>query len=159
MIVISDTTPFSELAKIGSLPLLQAVYGHVIIPQEVYEELLAGPPIVRATVQSASWIEVRSTNRQQVVALRDDTGLGFGECAAMILAEASSADRLLLDDLAARKVAQERGLPVTGTIATLLVAKQQGQLASIKQALDDLRTQGTRISQKLYLDVLAIAGE
>jgi uncharacterized protein len=151
--------PFNELAKIDSLRLLQAVYGHLIIPQEVYEELLAGPQIVVASVQSASWIEVRSADRQQIVALRDDTGLGFGECAAMILAEAASADRLLLDDLAARKVAQERGLPVTGTIATLLVAMQQGHLASLKQAMDDLRARGTRISQKLYLDALAIAGE
>jgi predicted nucleic acid-binding protein len=159
VIVISDTTPFSELAKIGSLSLLKAVYGHVIIPQEVYDELLAGPQTVVTAVRSASWVEVRSANRQHVVALRDDSGLGFGECAAIILAETSGADRLLLDDLAARKVAQARGLSVTGTIATLLVARQQGHIASVKQALDDLRTHGTRISQKLYLDALAIAGE
>jgi predicted nucleic acid-binding protein len=101
----------------------------------------------------------RAANRQQVVALRDDTGLGFGECAAIILAEALGADRLLLDDLAAHKVAQTRGLPVTGTIATLLVARQHGHITGVKQIPDDLRAHGTRISEKLYLDALAVAGE
>ena len=38
MIIVSDTTPLSELAKIGKLDLLQAVFGRVIIPQQVYEE-------------------------------------------------------------------------------------------------------------------------
>jgi len=30
MIVVSDTTPLSELSKIGKLDLLQAVFGRVI---------------------------------------------------------------------------------------------------------------------------------
>jgi predicted nucleic acid-binding protein len=42
MIIVSDTTPLSELAKIGKLDLLQAVFGRVIIPQQVYVELTTG---------------------------------------------------------------------------------------------------------------------
>lgn len=42
MIVVSDTTPLSELSKVGKLDLLPAVFGRVIIPQQVYAELTTG---------------------------------------------------------------------------------------------------------------------
>ncbi|HEY9704018.1 MAG TPA: hypothetical protein V6C58_16330 [Allocoleopsis sp.] len=41
MIIISDTTPLSELAKVGQLELLRDVFQEVIIPQKVYNEVLA----------------------------------------------------------------------------------------------------------------------
>lgn len=48
MIVFSDTTPLSELAKVGKLDLLRDVFGQVIIPQEVYTEVTTGThPAVR----------------------------------------------------------------------------------------------------------------
>jgi predicted nucleic acid-binding protein len=36
LLVVSDTTPLSVLAKIGRLDLLRDVYGQIIIPQEVF---------------------------------------------------------------------------------------------------------------------------
>jgi hypothetical protein len=50
-------------------------------------------------------------------------------------------------------------LPVTGTIGTLLLAKEQGLIAQVKPILDDLIALGKRISPQLYQDVLAIAQE
>ncbi len=41
MTIISDTTCLSTLARIGQLDLLHALFGEVIMPQMVYEELLA----------------------------------------------------------------------------------------------------------------------
>ncbi len=40
MIVVSDTSPINNLAAIGQLGLLQQLYGNVIIPTAVYQELL-----------------------------------------------------------------------------------------------------------------------
>jgi predicted nucleic acid-binding protein len=160
VIVVSDTTPISELTKIGRLGLLREVYQRVIIPQEVYDELMAGPPFVVAATQSANWIEVHSvSDSTEVFVLHASTQLGLGECAALILAEELSAHRVLIDDRAGRREATARRLPVTGTIGTLLVAKQQGIIASIKDVLDDLRAHGTRISEQLYRDALAASGE
>ncbi|MBO0349729.1 hypothetical protein J0895_11530 [Phormidium pseudopriestleyi FRX01] len=42
MIVVSNTTPISELAKIGRLNLLPDLFGQIIIPQKVYDELTTG---------------------------------------------------------------------------------------------------------------------
>jgi predicted nucleic acid-binding protein len=38
VIIVSDTTPLSELAKVGQLNLLRDIFGKVIIPQEVYKD-------------------------------------------------------------------------------------------------------------------------
>jgi len=160
LIVVSDTTPLSELAKIGRLDLLREIYERVIIPQEVFDEATTGTHPATVAVPAANWIEVRVvTDSRQVLALHTSTSLGLGECAAIVLAEELNADRLLIDDLAARREAQLRNLPLIGTVAIVLLAKKLGIIPAVKTLLDDLMTQGTRISQKLYRDALSVAKE
>ncbi|HEY9600031.1 MAG TPA: DUF3368 domain-containing protein [Allocoleopsis sp.] len=160
MIIVSDTTPLSELAKVGQVDLLQGVFRQVIIPREVHDELLRGSHPAIVALQAVDWIEVRTVSDfQKVSTLRAQTQLGLGECGAIILAEELGADRLLLDDQEARREALSRNLPVIGTVGVLLLAKQRGLITGIRQILDDLIAQGTYISQKLYQDVLTQAQE
>lgn len=42
MIVVSDTSPLSELAIVGKLSLLQALYGQIVILEAVASELGRG---------------------------------------------------------------------------------------------------------------------
>ncbi|MGL5941665.1 MAG: hypothetical protein ACRC2S_15030 [Waterburya sp.] len=42
MIIVSNTTPLSELAKVNQLNLLQKLFGKIIISQEVYTEVTTG---------------------------------------------------------------------------------------------------------------------
>jgi predicted nucleic acid-binding protein len=47
MIIVSDTSPLINLAAVGQLDLLRQLYGHVIIPQAMYDEIVfagAGQP-------------------------------------------------------------------------------------------------------------------
>ncbi|MEQ9357254.1 MAG: hypothetical protein RLO37_05480 [Coleofasciculus chthonoplastes F1-TOW-03] len=39
MIVVSNTSPISNLAALGNLPLLQQVYHNIIIPSAVADEI------------------------------------------------------------------------------------------------------------------------
>ncbi len=39
MIIVSDTTPISELTKVAYLDLLPQLFGEIIIPQAVFNEL------------------------------------------------------------------------------------------------------------------------
>jgi hypothetical protein len=150
----------SELAKVGQVYLLRDVFGQVIIPKEVHDELIRGNHPAIAALQTVDWIEVREvSDSQKVSTLRTQTQLGLGECGAIILAEELGADRLLLDDREARREALSRNLPVIGTIGVLLIAKRRGLIPSVKQILDALIAQGTYISQKLYQDVLTQAQE
>ena len=62
MIVVSDTSPINNLAAIGHLGLLQQLYGNIMIPPAVYQELLnAGTTDPGAiAVQTLDWIQTRS---------------------------------------------------------------------------------------------------
>ena len=69
MTIVSNTSPISNLAKIGQLDLLQKLYGTVLIPIAVYEELLdqrAGATI-NIAVQSANWLQIQAVQNQELV--------------------------------------------------------------------------------------------
>ncbi len=160
MIVVSDTTPISELAKVGQLNILVELYGQVIIPQEVYDELTTGNHPAVNVVPFLDWLEVYPVDdAQQIKTLQSKTGLHLGESAAMILAEQLNADQLLIDERAARRFALACKLPVIGTVGILVLAKQRGLLESVKDALDALIANGTRISNQLYQQALVLAQE
>lgn len=160
MIIVADTTPLSELAKIKQLDLLQKVYSKILIPPEVYQEIITGEHPAKHLIKSVNWIEIYQVSQpDKIITLRNITELDLGECAAIILAEELKAKRVLIDDLEARKVAISRNLPVTGTVGTLLIAKQLGIITIVKPLLDALINQGTRISPTLYQKVLVIAQE
>jgi len=160
VIVVSNTTAISELAKVGGVSLLQGVFGRVLIPEEVYAELISGNHPAAAIVPTADWIEVRSVSqRMHVTALREAAGLDLGEAAAIVLGQELNADWLVLDDRTARRAASARGIPHVGTIGILLRAKEQGLLTSVKMMLDSLIAQGTRIGNSLYKEALRAAGE
>ncbi|NEP46972.1 MAG: DUF3368 domain-containing protein, partial [Okeania sp. SIO2H7] len=122
MIVVSNTTPLSELAKVGKMYLLRDIFERVVIPVEVYNEVTTGKHPAVQQVQSANWIEVRVvSNPEEVVRLQMETGLDLGESAAIVLAEELKAQRILIDELAGRMVATTRNLSVTGTAGVLLI--------------------------------------
>lgn len=160
LIVVSNTTPLSELAKIGQLSLLRDVFDHILIPPEVSAELTAGVHPAAGLISQQQWIEVKPvSNPQAVLTLHYQTKLGLGECAAIILAEEVGAHRLLLDDRNARQQAHSRSLPVLGTVGVILVAKNLGLIPTVKDVLDALIAQGMRLGPQLYQAALATAGE
>lgn len=56
MTIVSNTSPISNLAKVGQLTLLQQIYGIILIPTAVHKELLderAGKTVI-AAVQTAT---------------------------------------------------------------------------------------------------------
>ena len=160
MIVVSDTTPISELAKVDYLNLLPKLFGRVIIPQGVYDELKIGQHPAARLVRELSWLDVIAVNNSLVVKELQQIGnLDLGESEAIALAEETKADRLLIDEKAARRVAMARNLPLIGTMGILLLGKRQGELENVKDILDRMQQQGTRISEYLYKQVLILAQE
>jgi hypothetical protein len=162
VIVVANSTPLIELSKINRLDLLRDVYAKIVIPKEVETEVViegAGQPGA-AEVRTATWIEVHAvTDAARVTNLHANTGLGKGECGVIILAEEIDAQRVIIDDRAARQVAQARGLPLIGTSGVLVVAKTRGIIPNVKDIMDHLRAHGSRIGQGLYQQILNVAGE
>ena len=126
MIVIADTTPLNYLVLIDRVGILPELYGRVLIPVAVWEEFQRPetPEAVRAWLaKRPAWLEIRRVERSPEPALRH---LGAGEREAIALAEEVRADRLILDDQAARRVATRRKLTVIGTLGVLVEAAERG---------------------------------
>lgn len=126
MIIVSNTSPISSLAKVDKLSLLENIYGQVNIPQAVYDELTdirAGEKVNNAII-NASWIEIRSvTNKQLVKQL--EFHLDRGEAEAIILAVELNANQLLIDERLGRQEANKFGLSLIGVLGMLLIAKKK----------------------------------
>ena len=109
----------------------------------------------REPVEAADWIICQPvTDKDQVLILHYQTLIDLGECGAIVLAQEIEAERIIIDDRVARQVATAKGLSVVGTVGVLRVAKAQGIIPAVKPILDDLRSYGTRISDKLYYQIL-----
>jgi predicted nucleic acid-binding protein len=133
MIVVSDTTPISELAKVDHLDLLPKLFDKIVIPQGVFNELQIGRHPAAKFVQNLSWLEVVTVGNQQVVEeLQKSFNLHLGESEAIALAEEIGASQLLIDEKAARKIAMARKLPLIGTMGILLLAKRRGLLDRLR---------------------------
>lgn len=161
MTVVSNTSPITNLAAIGQLNLLQQLFKTIIIPQAVYDEMASLGYSVPGTieVQTFPWIQTQQvTNRILVTQLQ--TEIDPGESEAIALAIELSAEQLLIDDYLGRKAASQLGLKITGILGILLTSKREGLILTVKPLMDDLITQaGFRISDRLYTNILQIAGE
>lgn len=93
MIVVSNASPLINLARIGDLDLLRRLYGEVVIPEAVWDEVVvsgAGQPGATEVAQ-ATWIQKQAPgNRALIQVLRQD--LDAGEAEAVALAVERTAD-------------------------------------------------------------------
>jgi uncharacterized protein len=159
-IVISDTTAIIHLSRIRALHLLKDLYGEIIIPEAVYDELLRNgrsqPGAFEVT--NASWIKVEPVRNPAVVhKLR--AGLDLGESEAIALAIEKNADVLIIDEVAGRSVARQLGQRIIGMVGILLLAKKDGIIAEIWTYLDALDRTGFRLSKQVRDVALSQAGE
>ena len=156
MKVIVNTSPLVALDRIDLLDILPKLFGNVIRPQSVVNELNAGQKIYGGsdTLYNAEWIQTVDDPPEMI--LRKE--LGDGETAVIALAVKTEADLVILDDLAARSVAAELGLKITGTIGLLLAAHRKGILPDLKKAVDALKLSGFRLSDAVTASIIESIG-
>lgn len=138
MIIVADTTPIHYLALIGEAEVLKEMFGGVIIPQAVLDELQRDrtPQPVKDWIDSQpSWLVVK-----QPSLVLDDVAksLGKGEREAIALAIELMADALLLDDKRAKNEARRRNIPVITILNILETAAERGWL-DLPEAIARLR--------------------
>jgi uncharacterized protein len=163
VIIVSDTSPLSGLAITGHLFLLQQIYGQVVIPGAVADELRRGgqdDSRINATL-AVDWIEIRQPIDVALVeSLQSDRNLDRGEAEAIALAVELKADELLINERLGRREARRLGLSITGLLGLLLVAKRQGLIKTIRPVMNTLIDEaGFRVSHQLVIEVLQAARE
>jgi len=158
MIIVSDTSPITNLLKIGRVSLLQQVFKEIIIPNGVYEELIKIPS-QKSQIENTKWIKKQDSKNKEFI---NDLLkiLDRGESESIALAVELKADYLLIDEKKGRKIANEHGITITGLLGVLRRAKLKGYLEKVKPILDRLREEtGFRIHQNLYKEILKDVGE
>ncbi len=78
MVVIADTSPLNYLVLIEEAEVLPRLYGKVVVPQAVLEELLhpdTPPPVAQWIASARTWLIVER-NIPPVAGLSDDLDLG-----------------------------------------------------------------------------------
>lgn len=148
-IIISDASCLILLEKINELELIHKLFGIITTTPEVAAEF--GLPL-------PSWIEIEipfNKNYQLII----ETSLDIGEASAIALAVDFEDCLLIVDDLKARKFAQKLGLPIVGTIGTIVDAKLSGIIPSVKPLLEKIKQTNFRITQRIENLILNKAGE
>ena len=161
MIIVSNTSPLTNLAAIGQFELLKKLFGEIHIALGVWEELNAYGKTWPGSreVSGADWIVRREApDRQLVTVLKRD--LDRGEAESISLASSLGADAVLLDEKDGRLAAQRLGLRTIGVLGILLSAKSKGFIAAVRPNLDMLQRQaGFYLSPRLCERMLELAGE
>lgn len=148
-IIVSDTSCFIILSNIGELDLLRKTFGEVLTTKEVHKEFGEDFP---------KWVVVKSATdkyRQQIL----ETQIDLGEASAIALALEFPESMIILDDYKARKVAENLGLEITGTIGVIIIAKKRGYIGSIKPYLEKIRSTNFRLSEEIEKQALKEADE
>ncbi|MEZ4772297.1 MAG: DUF3368 domain-containing protein [Bacteroidia bacterium] len=163
MIVVSDTSPVSNLISLGQLKLLPALFEEVVIPSTVVAELLTHPdPTFQSIFQQArqeSWLIEKTVSDQEMVK-NLLTNLDPGEAEAIALTLELKADALLIDERAGYQIARNYQIDAIGVLGILIRAKSQGLIPQIRPLLDRLKDQiGFYLSARVYDHVLKIVGE
>jgi predicted nucleic acid-binding protein len=159
-LVVSNSSPLIALATIGRLALLKSLFGKIAVPEAVFEEVVIQGQAEPGSqeVAAAEWIRTIPVNDQLAVTLLQES-LDLGESEAIVLGQELGARYVLLDDELARRKADLLGLPVAGTLAVLLMAKQAGLIAAVEPVLTELMQTDFRMSERVLTAVLTKAGE
>ncbi len=137
MTIAVDSSPLICLAKIGRLDLLRRLYEEIIIPDEVYEEVVGeGKRLHKAGVETvedgigSGWIKPVTLNRTEsrLAERLRARSLGKGEAAVLALAK-NRRLRVVLDDRHARESASVLELEYLGSAAILLDAFRRKYLS------------------------------
>lgn len=161
MLVVSDTSPISNLHVIGRLHLLHDLFGTIVVPAAVIAELskLTDFGYDISAIENAPWISVQSASDTLAVS-RLAKQLDPGESEAIILAQELDAAFLMIDERRGWKIANTMGLKTVGVLGVLLKAKSEGLISEIAPVLHDLESiAGFWMGESLKREVLLQAGE
>lgn len=157
--IVADASPLIHLSRIGRLELLRRLYGTVLIPKGVWEEVVtqaAGRPGASETRsgQAEGWIKIVSVSAPREL---EDEG-AFGADGEVIALAEKRKIPLLLNDRAVAAIARTHGVQ-TVWLTQALVAAVEKRLVSGDEAhtvLRELIRAGLRVRSEVLAEVFHI---
>jgi predicted nucleic acid-binding protein len=147
-VIVSDTSCLILFYKIGELELLHKIYGVIVITETVSEEFKKPLP---------DWIQIQNPRTNLHRGLM--SFLDIGEATSIALAAELPDCLLIIDESKGRRVAKEMGIRITGSLGSLIAAKEKGIIHSLKPILDKIMQTNFRISDELVNKILHLVSE
>lgn len=151
MIIVSDTTPLRYLIEIEQVQILERLFGSVIIPEKVAEELQRPktPQKIKDWMQAPpSWLIIRKAD---LSAFTPQRKIDDGEREAFALAIELHAHAVLLDDRDAATEAERLNLNVIPTFTILERASEQ-DLLDLPSSIEEMRKTSFRLPPEKYIE-------
>lgn len=140
MIVVSDTSPISNLILIDRLVILRQLFAEIFIPPAVHAEIAALKLFDTdlREYENSTWIK-RTTpeNFEKVRSLQEN--VDEDEAQAIALALEIHCDLLLMDERIGTAIARNEGLRTVGLIGVLLKAKESGIVPAVRPIVSELK--------------------
>ncbi|MBD2567144.1 DUF3368 domain-containing protein [Anabaena lutea] len=156
---VINASPLIFLSRGGLIDLLQLLGDEILVPSAVAVEIQqrgAEDPTVLALTQTDWLVVVETPPTPEIIQSWD---LGKGESSVLTWAYTHPNTEAIVDDLAARRCAAVLGIPVRGTLGLVLTAKQRGKIPAARPVLDNLRSLGMYLSDRVINQALALIGE
>jgi predicted nucleic acid-binding protein len=162
--VICNTSPIIGLISINRMNLLFELFKTVFIPQKVYDELCAKSVTHNSDIEQIKDYVKNDKLRLYTVENQNMVNamygrLHYGELEVIVGAKEKGIKIAIMDDLAARKMANGLLVDTIGLIGILCLAKQENLIESVKKEMDKLRENGYYIDDILYKNVLKRVNE
>jgi len=158
--LVINTGPLLALtAACGDLRLLAARNREVIVPFEVCQEIEAGGSagFGLKEFKEAVWLKKWTAPVKLTPFLGQ--ALDYGEASVIQLALDERIGTVAIDEPAGRRMARLHGLALTGSVGILLRAKREGQIPSMRAALDRMKAQGIWLGNRVIAFALHESGE
>ena len=149
--VIADAGPLIAFSSVGQLELLRKLFHQIVVPVEVIDESLHQNRSGAIPIQKAldfGWLHTSDSSLNHGL-WKVPPSLGKGEVAAIQLALESPDSLLILDDRLARREALRLGLQIIGTVKIVVVAQQRGLIEQAEKLIQQMASNGYRISLEL----------
>ena len=159
--IVADASPLIALALVERLPLLDSLFGEVLVPATVaaectFEISRPGAAAIQQAIDEGRLQVCTVESGQRLSELTEI--LDEGEAEAIVLARDTNRP-VLMDERRGRSVALRMGLTVIGTAGLLITARRRGLVPAVAPLLDALEEQGYRMSDALVRGVLRRCGE
>jgi len=156
---VINASPLILLGKVDQIHLLGALAGQIAVPRSVIREVSAKPDGERS-VQTLTALEFAIVVDDEIPPANIlSWDLGAGETQVISHAATHSADRVVIDDLQARRCAKAMGLAIIGTLGIVGRAKVAGLIDRAGPIIQKLRETGLYASDEIVQRLLREVGE
>lgn len=157
--VIINASPLIVLFKSQQSELLPQLFTEILVPEAVWDEILAAGQndIASRQLPNTSWVQ-----RVEIAAVAPEVAawdLGKGESDVLSLSLITPDCAAIVDDRAARRCAQTLGIITLGTGGVLILAKRRGLIPTVSPGIQALCDAGLWLSDSLINLLKQQAGE